>query len=313
MISRVTPIRGPGRVVFNSASFFSKDDFSVAINTKTFDLRTSAHGITDTRDEDQELKLSFAPDGRLNSTIISALWPYASSAPGDKLMSATDVPLYIHTAESHLHTVLAAAVWKMPDIILSATETQIGQIEFIGLRANGEEYATDSKVYIAATSGGTFTDTNFATSGIVTQAYTSVFGAVTGLTSFESENGFQVSFDLQWEPEKIDSAGILNYRFKDLVVRCRCIPVGPTADDILDAIRVQGTGAGRGKSRSNIAADLTITGADTTTIITLKKMTLNQGQFAFGPTPLRTGEVEFVSTRYFSSGVPGARFTIAVA
>ncbi len=312
MISRESIIRGPGRVVFNSISFFSKDDFNVGLTVKTFRVATSAHGGVDERDDDFEAKLSFTPDGRLTNALIAVLWPYASSLPGSRLMSNTDKALTIHTAESHLHTMLAAGLTKMPDLILGATQTAVGQVEFTGLRANGEDVATADKVYTAATSGGTFTDSAFAPSGIITQPYTAVFTGVTGLTSFESEDGFRINFETDWEPEKVDSSGTLNYRLKDVRCRVRFKPVGPTADHILDALRIQGTGAGRGKTR-NSGVDLTITGQDTTTIFVLKNANLNQGQFGFGPGVLRTGEVEMIANRGFSAGVPGALWTFAVA
>lgn len=311
MISRDSVVRGPGRIVVQSQSFFSKGDFAIENEVKTFNIENSAHGIVEARDDDFEARIGFEPDGRLTAEIIAILWPYASSLPGARLLSATDRPMAIHTAESHLITLVTCGLFKMPDLILSANKTAIGQCEWVGLRANGQDVSAADKLLTAATTGGTFTDSTFDPSEILTQPYTAAFTG-TGLTSFESEDGFRITFDASWDREPLDQCGTFNYRLQNVGCRVRFKPVGPSADNILDALRVQGTGAARGASRRTGSADLVITGLDGTTVFTLKNANFNRGQFGFGSNALRTGEVEMVGMRSFTIGVPGPLWTFVL-
>ena len=116
-MNRSALIKAPARIVFaaptGSVTFFTKDDIIPQLARETFEVATSAHGKIDERDREISVRLNVTPDGRWNASLISALWPYANSAMGSPLWSDTDRALAIHDANSHLYTVIAAAVTKI--------------------------------------------------------------------------------------------------------------------------------------------------------------------------------------------------------
>ena len=84
-----------------------------------------------------------------------------------------------------------------------------------------------------------------------------------------------------------------------------------TQTDKLQAALDRLNTAVRGASLQAGSADLAITGADGTTIITLKSAQMVGAGYRFGLSVLRNGEVGWVATRPFVAGVPQALFSIA--
>lgn len=309
--TRASLVTGPARILRDSADVYSQDDIPIDLVQDTLPIVTSAHGEVDQRSIDARIEMSFTPEGRWDAATRGFLWPYGNTAPGTSIFGTSDTPTAIHASDGALHTIIASAVTVMPSIFLSAARTMVGPVTITGLRKNNTAWSTADGLYSVA-AGSTFVDTGWSPTLVKVQHYTAAWGAVTGFTSIQTQDGWTIDFDLQLDPVIIDDIGTVDMRFRSLGVLARCMPVGPTPAQILTNLTMQDTGAARGRSMAT-ANDLVITGADTTTVITLKQAALRTAGFRFGATVLREGEIGFFATRPFSTGAQAAIFTVAGA
>lgn len=305
-IQRTTILRGPAKITFNGASFFSKDDISVGIEPATFEIGTSAHGIVDERFLEAVPTIQFTPCGEWEN--IATLWPYGSHKYGQTIFGA-DLPLVITSiVDGQTLTAKAAAVTTPPDMIFSASKTLWGPVTFSSLRSDNVAYSVDES--LLADAAGSYSDTTFDPASIITQPYALAWGS-SPWNAFGTQDGIVVSSRLALTPISVDADGVVDMMFSGQTVLARCIPVaaaGLSVDNVLDALKIQGSGVARGgslSSRSN-TADLTITGSGV--FANLKQAAMKTGGFKFGATVFRIGEVGFVATRTFSSGTANPLF-----
>lgn len=288
-----------------------REPFTVDLVKSTFPVALDGYGQIDSRDDDMIATCSFTPDGRWNSATRSFLWPYLDPTIGSDPFGSSDTPTVIHDSNSHLHTIKASAVTQMPSITLSAVQSMIGQATITGIRGSAKDWNDADGIYTAAATGGTFTDSAFVVADIKTQDYTGAWGAVSGFTSIKTESGWIVDFETGIEFIKVDEIGTCKAALTNVSVLARCTPIGMTLASVLAALDFQETSSARGKSGNALASDLVITGADAATVVTLKSAKLVRAGFRFGSRLLRDGEIGFVATRNFSSGVAGALCTLA--
>jgi hypothetical protein len=312
-IARSSLVVGPAKCVFNSATFFTKENFEIKPAIRRFDVRPLGFTQADVRDEDRMVEFGVTPDGRWSAAVIAALWPYLNAVPGASMGGAADLPFVAHGADGALATVLAAHVSKMPSLTFSARQSLIGEAGFTGLIVSGGD-PDDADAYLTyAASGGTFADSTFVLSAIKTQPYSAVWTGVTGFGALQGEEGFTVDFDLQTGGIPLDGLGTVDNRVQSVGIMVRCKPVGPTAAQILSALRLSGTGNALGSSRQANAAQLQITGADGINYLTIPKATLVEAGYRFGSDVLRNGEIGFVATLNPSTGAQTALATLAAS
>lgn len=314
-------IVGPALVTFDtSAICFSQGDIDITLDQETIDIDTSPHGKIDERFVDIKAEATFTPAGQWNAAFIAKVWEYYSNmVAGTSIFGATDRALVIKGSDTAkgTHTFPCAAVTKLPDIILSATKTMIGSMTITGIRGlAGTSWSvgtsgSNGPVYVVAASDGAIVDTGFDATDIICQPYTGIWTGITGFTTaVETETGWTISFDLQTEARQVDSLGTIDYKFKSLNVMAKCVPIQSTADQIIAAMKIQGTGAVRGRSAASGAAALTITGADGVAYVTIPLASLKTAGFRFGSTVLRNNEIGFVAARPFAAGVQSALFSL---
>ena len=306
-VSRSSILRGPAVVIFGGSTFYTKDDIQLDLSLGTFDVPTSMFGKVDERVSSRATKVRFTPAGEWEA--LSVLWPYGASNIGDSVFTSSDVPLVIQTRDGKRLTLSAAAVTSMPDIVLSAGQTLVGPVEITGIGTDATEWTTDNSIITVASQA--FSDTGFSSSAIKTQPYTAAWGGSSPWSSFQSMDGFRVSFDLGLSEIVTDSDGLVDMTVRDLAVRCRCRPMGITEAQLVTALKLQGTGNSRGRSLNSGSNSLVITGTGVS--VTLTGAALKVGGMEFGTTTPRIGEVEFVATRTFSTGVANALFTLAAS
>lgn len=307
-------IAGPAKFTFDSKSLFSEGDAQYEVMTEQSDIRVSGAKI-DEAVTDSMVRLTFRPDGRINSDIIALLWPYLNSNPGVGLFSTVDKALTIADVNSHLHTIKAAALTRMPDLIFSTEEPMIGEVEFTGLRLESSLATVADSMVTAATSGGTFADTAFDPAQIKRQYYYGALTGITGLTDVESLTGFRVSFPMEIARARLQSIGTYQYFLRSISCEVRFTPADTTAANLITALKVQDTGASVGTKRSANAVQFTITGADGVAYFTCPKMAVRSiGQrFGSGDNTLRPGEVSLIANRTFSTGAQVALATLAAS
>lgn len=310
--ARSSIITGPAKIVRNSLACHTQGDVEVREVIDRMPVVVDAYGTIDDRAIDATVTISFTPDGRWSSDIRSLLFPHLNPTVGSDIFTASDVPLTIHDSNSHLHTVIASACTKMPQIILRPNATMLGACEFLGIRGTGADWNDENKLYTQAGSGGTLADAAFTIAQIKTQIYSGVWSGITGFSSaFYTVDGWTVDSEVEMERIQIDEVGTVKAVLKSVRFMAKCRPLGVSYANITAALKSQGTGGSRGRSLAATAADLAITGEDGSTIVTLKSANLYEGGFKFGATQVRDGELAWITTRPFSSGVPQAVATLA--
>jgi hypothetical protein len=306
----------PGRLLYDSVSLFAKLGTAIEARliSELFAVGTDVAGELDQRQKEAYYRVIITPEGRLTSPIAAMLWPYGNPTMGTGIFTNTDKPLVVHGSDASLETYGAAALEEMPALKFSSVETMVGQATFLALRKNNIPWETANSLLTQADAGGTLADAGFTGPGlIVTQPYTASWGAKTGFVDMDTLDGFNVEFNIGYSDDTTDAQGLINRRLKTVSARVRCNPLGPTRQQILAALEIQGAGAGRGVSRQANAADLTITGADDTDYFKLKNAILTDKVQRWGSEQLRIGDVAWVATRTFSAGSPGALFEILPA
>lgn len=314
--SRANLVVGPARCTLGTASFYSLDDFEVRIDTETFEVRNTAYGRMDHRTRDARVECTVTPEGAWVARNVPELWPYSTTQPGASIFTGSDVPLVIEANDGAKHSIIAAAITRMPSLFLSATRTMIGPMTFTGLRGVGKAWADADGLYKIETGGQLIDNTNtpLALANIKTQPYTAAWSGKTGFTSFEAAEGWTIDFDMETAPVVVDSMGTLDLRLVSVGVMARCIPIGPTTANILAALDVNQAASNRpGASFAALGADLVITGADATTVVTLHSAMIRTAGYRFGTSVLREGEIGFVANRELSSSAMTDLWTLAPA
>lgn len=321
--SRASLVRGPSKNTYNGGVCFSKEDFEIKIIKDTLPITTSPTGKADERVIEVQVEASITPDGRWTNAVLGAfINPVANMVPGASLLTGSDLPFVASASDGQIHTINAAAVTKLPDIFLSAKKTMFGSLTVRGYRSLATGWLDANSLYTLATSGGSLTDTTWVPQNIVVQPYSATWGAISGFTSFDTQDGWTISFNMETEEIETDSTGKIDVAFKSLEVMAKCVPVGPTATQILTAAKIQGlsgsSGMARGYSLHNdgsgsVTPDLVITGQDGASIVTLAAANIKTAGYQFGATKLRNGEVGFVSTRKYTTGAQQPLFVLAAA
>lgn len=311
---------GPSLNSYNGAKCYAKDDFGIKLEKKTININTSPFGKVDERVIDVAAEATLTPEGRWSNALIAAWFtPFANMIRGTSLLGiGSDLPFVASANDGEVHTIASAAITKLPDIFLSAKKTLLGSMTFKGYRILGSNWTTASSLY-TVTTGGSVVDATFAPSKIVVQPYTAVWGSIAGFTTVDTEEGWTISFNIHTKEIETDTAGTLDVRFQGIEIMAKCVPVGPTSANVLQAANIQGlsgtNGMNRGYSLNNdgsggVVADLVITGADGVTAVTVKAANIKGAGYEFGATKLREGEIGFVATRTFSAGAQQAIFSL---
>lgn len=310
-VTRSNLVSGPARIVRGAGTVHSRDSFTVDLVKAQTPLVVEGLGQIDSLDEDRLVTCQFTPEGRWNAATRAFLWPYLNPTVGQDIFGSSDTPTVIHDSNSHVHTIIASAVTQMPSLILSASQTMIGAAAITGVAGNGLDWNDASSLYTHAVSGGTFTDAAFVPTDIKVQNYTGAWGAVSGFGTINTESGWTVDFQTDIAFMKTDEVGTMSARLRGVIVSARCIPTDVTQANIIAALDFTESGSRRGKGGNALASDLVITGADGSAIVTLKSAKLLSAGMRFGVGVVRNGELAFVATRNFASGVGGALCTLA--
>jgi hypothetical protein len=297
---RTTIVRGPAKITYDSAIFYSKGGVTLRMVNTTFDKETDAYGVVGKAKTDFQVIVEFEPVGEIEE--LAKLYPYGSTAIGAAIYGATDKALTI-TAADATYTINNAAITQLPSLRLTANNTAFGPVQFTGLLDIGGDPANLSDYYAVA--GGASIGTGFDPSKLITAPYTATLGFGTPL-AFMSEAGFEVAFDLSLAPVVVDGIGTVSMTLQNLGATVTCIPTG-VAENSFDAGFNSLSG---GEDLANLTLDIstaTVGGLNldflAVNIIDLEKR--------FSPADNRLGTLTLAARRTFSTGTPGALFTVA--
>ena len=321
-MTRALILRGPAAILWKSQTFYTLDDIKVVIALETRDLTASAFGKVDEVVLNRKIEVTATPIGLWagGSTDFAnrciALFTWINALPGTAIFPATqaaETPLVIWTTDGTKYTFPSAAITKMPSINLSTEKVICGPVTWTCLEALAAStniiQAWSVASMMEATTSVAFTDATFSTSDILEDSYTAVWGSIAGFTGVETKNGFTIEPSMTIQPVTTDTYGIIDYTLGSVSVTCKFQPVGSvTPDNMIAAMKIQGTGSARGMSLASIqsSTDLVISGSTTGRLkVTLKGAQLKSGGMAFGLVTERVGELEFITTRNWTNNVTG--------
>jgi hypothetical protein len=296
--SRTTIVRGPCKIGFDSATFYSKGGVTLTMTNATFDKETDAYGVVSKSKTDFQIVVEFEPVGEIED--LAKLFPYGNTAMGASIYGGTDKPLVI-TAADATYTINNAAVTQMPSIRCSANNTAFGTVQFTGLLELGGDPSALADYYAVA--GGGAIGTAFDPAKIITAPYQATLGAI---GPFFSEAGFEISFDLSLNPVTVDGIGTVDMSLQNLGATITCIPTG-LAESAFDAF-FGSLDAGEDLASSAFGiVTATVGGLD----FDCAAVQLIDLQKRFSPTDNRLGQLTLAAKRTFSAGAPQPLFTVA--
>jgi hypothetical protein len=296
--TRTTIVRGPAKVAFDSATFYSKGGINITMTNTTFDKESDAYGMLGKSKTDFQVVVEFEPVGEIEA--LTVLFPYGSTAIGSSVYGGTDKPLVI-TALDATYTIRNAAVTQMPSIRCTANNTALGSVQFTGILDLGGDPSSLGDYYAVA--AGAAIGATFDPTKLVTAPYTATLG---GSLNFNSEARFEIAFDLGLTPVVIDGIGTVDMSFQNLGCNITCIPVG-VAENSFDSF-FGSLDVGEDLASSTLDISTATSGGlnfdcGAVQIIDLQKR--------FSPTENRLGQLTMAARRTFTTGNPNALFTVA--
>jgi hypothetical protein len=166
-MARSDILRGPAIILFEGATFYSKGDITVEESSTFFAVENSIHGKLEDRPDQISHRLSFTPDGRWQD--LSVLFPYATQLIGTSVFG-TDKELTIWTHDGKKRVYKAAAVTKMPNLILASTQTLLTDVQFTCVHAEESDWDDANSLFTDSTEAFVG-DVNYDPRDILTQPY----------------------------------------------------------------------------------------------------------------------------------------------
>jgi hypothetical protein len=302
-IARASVIRGPAIVTFGGVSMYTESDITLTPGITTQALSSSFFGAVDEIPLDAIVGVTFTPMGVW--AYRTALLVNASRAIGSDIFGS-DATCVIHALSGDKLTLKAAAITQMPQLRFAVGQQLYGPVTITGIRADNTAWATADSLVKSETAS--FADTSFSPADVLSQVYTMVWGSTAPWSAITSEVGLTIDFAMQLTPLSCDEVGTIGMTFGGISAVARFKALNATAANILDLLKLQGSGSGRGVRRSALKNELVITG--TGVAFTLKNCHPAEGSVNFGTTTIRPGETAFTTTRSFTSGAIDALFTM---
>ena len=302
-LDRSTIIIGPGKIAHDGATYFSDADIILNLTKEFFEVKVDAFGTVLRALTDVSIEVTATPKEWANHAKMN---PFLAMAIGTSLLGGTDKPLVITPINGQPVTLAAAGVMKPPSLICSANKAPLGSMTWTGVIANNTAWsATGARISHGSTASGVaLTGFVKANAGLCT--WEPVFGE----TTLKTEDGTTIDWQVQLDPQRTDSDGVVDYSFGGIEATAKLTPVGLTAEDYVALLGLQGSGITRGASSA--MADLVITGGGgLSRSVTLKNCTPRVGAQRFGRATKRLGELEFVASRDHTTGTLNAIATIA--
>ena len=293
---RTTIVRGPCKITYDGATFYSKGGVTLTVNQSSFDKQSDAYGLIGRGKTDMSVVVEFEPVGEIEA--LTVLFPYGATAIGTGIYGATDKDLVI-VATDATYTIINAAITQMPSIRCTATNTAFGSVQFTGLLQKGGVTGTIEDYFTSGTGGSIGTAFNPAL--VIAGPYT---GTIAGEDAFYTEAGFDVSFDLSLTPIIVDGIGTVDMALANVGVSTSFIPVGATLSWYEYMMSMIGS--------ELVSQPLQIVTENIGGLnLNLASIQVIDVQSRFSPTENRAGTVNLVAKRTFTTGAPNALFTVA--
>lgn len=213
-------------------------------------------------------------------------------------------PLIIHAIDGRRITFHVAAITEQPNFIGSAIQTVFGQVTFEVFRKLATAASEDNSLYTI--DSASMADASFDPEDILTQPYSGSWGASAPWSSFSTKAGFTCAFPVTLAPIEDDACGVIGRRLTAASATCTAQPTNADEAALLDALKLQGTGAGRGRRLTGDHLNITGTGV----YVRLYAATVRSAPQVFGTAADRAGDVQWQASRTFTAGVPNNLFYV---
>ncbi len=309
-VTRSTLLGGPCYAAFNGNNIQFVGDVPVEAAPVWDDIDTALYGKIDKIYRDLIVKAKGVPRF-YDTAALSTLFPYISGVTGTVYPGATDVACAFNSNNGDTVSLTSAIIGKMPDFMLGVGPPVLGEMEIWGVIGNSTD-PSSATAYFTKTTGNSYSNPAVpGTAYIGNQEFTAAWGSVAGFTSFQAQEKWSVSHELDLQPVVIQGR-TRAFRLVSYRAMAKCKPLGPTMAQIDGALHAQGTGATGGYRGSSNGANLVISGSSNMTVTVGNAFMVSEG-FVFGSKPLRNGEVGWVSgLNIAAGGAPGqAALTLA--
>jgi hypothetical protein len=293
-IDRALLVGGPAKVTYNSVDFYTKEDIKIIPKIDWVEVNTNLYGQVDSSQKDVIIPVPIRLWGAYEN--LGTIFPTSLLNPviGTRIYGTADVPLVVQSNNldgSGNITFPNAQITKLANLHLGVDQSMFSaDVEWTALIKNNANPEDVGAYYLL--SAGSFSAASFAKTNYKQQRYSAAWGAVVGFSAFQARDGWTIDWELKLVPDTVNGVGTVGMVLQGLVATAKCIPVGPTFNQIDSASKM--TGSAMGRLMSTGSADLVITGSGVS--ITLKNAGIAEFGVTYGSTPLRQGEVTWKTT-----------------
>jgi hypothetical protein len=321
-LTRSLILKGPAKLVYNSLTYYTPDDVTVAIDDGAVDVNSSFFGPhVDRLTVNPKVTVQFTPHALITTgptavtrlASMQALIPaiFTNGFHGTQYLGAgSELALQIWSSNGDLVTVNNAIITSPPSLTFAADKPIFGQCTITGIcKTTSSDInlgLANSLLDVAEAQA----DPGLAFLGVPTylqRRYKGALGSQTGFTEIWPEGGWTVTFNPQWRERQIQGLTI-DFELVGMEIIAACTPTGPTMAQIINLLGVGGdSGAswpqGQLQTTQQATHSLTIVDpSDSSVPVTLNKPVIRSPNFRFGHENLRVGEIQFVSTKRIVTG-----------
>lgn len=310
---------GAAYLAFNGVNIDPLDSVVLRQDTAKHVLESALYGKFDQIPLDDIVKLTMRPR-YYDTAQIATLFPYIGGAPGiGGIFGGGNVAASVNSSNGDITAVNNAFVHDMPTLTLGMDKSVMGPLGIWGLCQSGMD-PSNAAAYTTTTTGNGFALPAIPNTALIgQQEYSVTFAATTSMT-FQAQETWEISHELEWQPVVIQGRTrafrLLSYR-----AMAKCTPADTTMAKILSAFGKEGGSAlyipGTRLSllaKSGVPVDLVFAGTQPTfgPQVTLKAAGIETAGFIFGAKELRPGEIGFVSSRQIANnGTAAAPLTLS--
>lgn len=307
-ISRTNlPGSGGAKITWNGGEFWAAGDVNIGMSQNLVDQRSTMYGRHTKTKGGRVLEINIPLFSLWEN--LSLLFPSTMLNPtiGSRMFGTSDLPMVLLCPNGDKLTIHNVRLTRMANLKLAANAAVFGSATFTGLiKDNGAP--TDSAAYFTYATGQSYTEGSFALTNLKSKTWTGVWGAISGFTSIQTQDGWTIDWEIATSPDPVDGIGIVDMFFDSFGARATCIPAAQTWAQIEAQLKFQSTGADVGASIAT-ATDLVI--SDGTSSVTLKAAGLVEAGLMFALDKKRHGPLVWECTRGFSAGTPQALVAVA--
>lgn len=310
--TRGSTLRGPAYITFGGQTIRTAGDVKVTFGISTFDVPSSEFGIIDKRRNAINISLTFTPVGVVSSGMLSVLWPHLALNTGESIFGASDDACVISPVNGKgkitLHN---CAITKMPNIMVSATKTTIGEVTITSLLANSTDWNSEVARYTYTPSWNYEDPGAIDTTSIPTMPARVQWGSASPWTTLLSGEGVDIVFDLATTEEQTDEDGIVDMFVSTITPSATFIPIGASEANWLTRLGLQSVD----EASVNVLRGTPLTGNSLTVEasraggikVVIPNCTVASVPFSYGLTNRRIGQITLTGFR-----TSGAAATISI-